>query len=103
MEPSDKDAQAPSLEVALFRESILRGSMRTGRVLVSLMKPHPLTFRSTDVLHHRTRKEGSGTTNIPNSFLLQPRLQQICGQLDNVLLLLIIQAVRTQYQSKILG
>ena len=34
----------------------------------SLMKPHPLTFRSTDVLHHRTRKEGSGTTNIPNSF-----------------------------------
>ena len=32
------------------------------------MKPHPLTFHSTDVLHHRTRKEGSGTTNIPNSF-----------------------------------
>ena len=32
MEPSDKDAQAPSLEVALLRESILRGSMRTGRV-----------------------------------------------------------------------
>ena len=32
MEPSDKDAQAPSLEVALFRESILRASMRTGGV-----------------------------------------------------------------------
>ena len=32
MEPSDMDAQAPSLEVALLRESILRGSMRTGRV-----------------------------------------------------------------------
>ena len=28
MEPSDKDAQAPSLEVALLRESILRGLSR---------------------------------------------------------------------------
>ena len=29
--------------------------------LPSLMKPHPLTFCSTDVLH---QKEGSGTTHI---------------------------------------